>query len=202
MPALIWPTLLLILGFMGPAISAIAIRQSLSIRRQILLLIACTLYGIGPLLLAFGALGLAGVLNCHPQTSAISCPNQPWLSDWLSFATVGHWFTMITLPSAIFGDLGLLGSISYRVKNPGSTVMFYRSRRRGLIGGVCAGIAQRTQLPLMVVRMVVVALLLMTSVLTLIAYGWAWMAFPREPITAKKIRPRQPGAKSEIPYLD
>ncbi|MEM8806089.1 MAG: PspC domain-containing protein [Cyanobacteria bacterium P01_G01_bin.38] len=180
MNALIWPTLLLILGFGGPAISAIAIRQALSVRRQIVLLLACALYGIGPLLLAFGALGLAHALDCHPQTSAISCPNQPWLSDWLSFATVGHWFTMITLPSSVFGGLGLLGSICYRIKNPGSTVMFYRSRHRRLIGGVCAGIAQRIQLPLIVVRIVAVALLMMISVLMLIAYGWSWIAFPRE----------------------
>lgn len=180
MNAFIWPAILLMLFAIGPVISAITVRRALSVRWQILLLGFCALYGVGPILLALGSMGLADVLNCDRQTFALSCPQQPWLSGLLNILIFGHWFTALTLPSAILGGLGLLGSISYRLKNPGSAAMFYRCRRRGLLGGVCAGLAVRSHLPPIAVRIMAVALLVIMNALTLVAYGWAWIAFPTQ----------------------
>jgi hypothetical protein len=56
---MIYFPLIMALLFVGPALSAIAIRRSLPIRWQLGLLSICIFYGIFPLLLAWGGLSLA-----------------------------------------------------------------------------------------------------------------------------------------------
>ena len=55
-----------------------------------------------------------------------------------------------------------------------------RSRRDGILGGVCAGIADATGLDPLVLRIAVVAVTLLTGGAGVVAYLAAWVLIPRE----------------------
>ena len=77
-----YAALLVALLFFGPALSAIAVRRSLSIRWQLVLLGVCVFYAISPILLTVGGMGLAERFGCEASGMGIiiyKCPDNPWL---------------------------------------------------------------------------------------------------------------------------
>ncbi|KXS89315.1 hypothetical protein OA58_22475, partial [Microcystis aeruginosa NIES-88] len=78
---MIYFPLIVALLFVGPALSAIAIRRSLPIRWQLVLLGICIFYGIFPLLLAWGGLSLAERFACQAEIIVFHCPAPRWLGE-------------------------------------------------------------------------------------------------------------------------
>jgi phage shock protein PspC (stress-responsive transcriptional regulator) len=87
-----------------------------------------------------------------------------------------------------------------------------RSRRDGILGGVCAGIADATGLDPLVLRIAVVAVTLLTGGAGVVAYLAAWVLIPRETAPQETApqettppdataRPVPPGADSPGPPL-
>jgi phage shock protein PspC (stress-responsive transcriptional regulator) len=181
--------LIVALLFFGPALSAIAIRRSLSIRWQLVLLGVCIFYGISPFLLALGGVGLAERFGCEVQTIIYKCPGTPWLGDVITFMTFANWGAIFTIPSGVLGFIELLTSLVLKantlrtgVNTSGRpTATFYRSRRRKVIAGVCAAITQRWGLSLLGVRIAIVVLTIAITGIGLLLYLWLWLAFPLEP---------------------
>jgi phage shock protein PspC (stress-responsive transcriptional regulator) len=184
----------LIVGLLlfGPALSAIVIRRSLSIRWQLVLLFICVFYSISPILLTLGGMSLAERSGCEAGGMGIityKCPGTPWLGDVITLMTFAHWGAFLTIPSGVLGVIGLLTSLILKVNrlrtgvNPSErpTATFYRSRRRKVIAGVCAAIAQRWGLSLLGVRIAIVVLSIAISGIGLLLYLWLWLAFPLEP---------------------
>ncbi|ART78975.1 envelope stress response membrane protein PspC [Oceanisphaera avium] len=63
-----------------------------------------------------------------------------------------------------------------------STIInMYRDKRRGKLGGVCAGIAHKLGVEPWLVRIIAVTCLLFTSFLTLIFYIAAWLMLDDKP---------------------
>ncbi|MBD2743029.1 PspC domain-containing protein [Coleofasciculus sp. FACHB-1120] len=178
--------------FFGPALSAIAIRRSLSIPWQLVLLAVCVFYSIFPILLTLGGTGLAERFACEAGGRGIviyKCPGTPWLGDVITFMTFAHWGAIFTIPSGVVGFVGLLISLILKrnrlrtgVNTPERpTATFYRSRRRKVVAGVCAAIAQRWGLSLLGVRVAIVVLSVVITGIGLPIYLWVWLAFPLEP---------------------
>lgn len=176
------------LFFFGPALSAIAIRRSLAIRWQWVLVSICLFYGIFPLLVALGGLGLAEGFRCKAEIIIYKCPGSPWLGELITGMVFAHWGAIITIPSGILGLIGLSISLALKAKTlrtdvhtagrPAST--FYRSRRHKVLGGICAAVAQQWRLPLLGVRIATVVLVIITG-MAIPLYLWLWLAFPLEP---------------------
>jgi phage shock protein PspC (stress-responsive transcriptional regulator) len=184
--------LLVALLFFGPALSAIAVRRSLSIRWQLILLGVCVFYAISPILLTVGGMSLAERFGCEAGGMGIivyKCLGTPWLGDVITWMAFAHWGAIFTIPSGILGFIGLLTSLILKANrlrtgvNPSErpTTTFYRSRRRKVIAGVCAAIAQRWGLSLLGVRIAIVVLSIAISGIGLLLYLWLWLAFPLEP---------------------
>jgi phage shock protein PspC (stress-responsive transcriptional regulator) len=87
-----------------------------------------------------------------------------------------------------------------------------RSRRDGILGGVCAGIADATGLDPLVLRIAVIAVTLLTGGAGVVAYLAAWVLIPRETAPQETApqettppdataRPVPPGADSPGPPL-
>lgn len=185
---MIYMPLFAILLFLGPMLSAIAIRRSLSVQQQSALLGVCLLYGAFPLITAWIGLGLGDHFECPVSSITYRCFEAPQLSALISGLVLSHWLAIVTIPSAILGIIGLL--ISLRLSSTSRptgtnartpTAIFYRSRRDKVVAGLCAAIAQRWRLPVLAVRAVTVALLIVTSILASGVYVWCWIAFPLEP---------------------
>lgn len=180
---------LIILLFFCPALSAIAIRRSLSIPWHLVLLIINICYGIFPLLLAWGGMGLAERFGCQAETIIFHCPNSTWLGELITGMIFAHWLAIVTIPSAILGAIGLLISLILKINSSRTkgnisnipTDIFYRSRRHKVIAGICAAIAQKWNLPVQGVRIVTVILTVVGSGLVLLLYLWFWLAFPLDP---------------------
>jgi phage shock protein PspC (stress-responsive transcriptional regulator) len=187
--SLIFYSLMLALFFVGPALSAIAIRRSLPIRWQLVLLSICIFYGIFPFLLAWGGASLAEHFACQVETIIYHCPNPRWLGEIITWMTFAPWLAIfVTIPSAVLSFIGLLISLMLKINTSRTevntsgrpTVAFYRSRRHKVISGVCAAIAQQRRLPLQAVRIVTVILAVVIPGVLLL-YLWFWLAFPLEP---------------------
>ncbi|MFW9260839.1 PspC domain-containing protein [Nostoc sp. CALU 546] len=186
---MIYYPLILILLFVGPALSSIAIWRSLSIRWHFVLLGIIIFYGILPLLLTWGGMGLAERFSCQSEAIIFRCPNSSWLGELVTGMFFAHWLAIFTIPSAILGSIGLISSLIVKL-NPSrtkvntsgkTTIPFYRSRRHKVISGVCAAIAQRWKLPVQGVRIVTVALAVVIPGLVWLLYVWLWLALPLEP---------------------
>lgn len=77
-----------------------------------------------------------------------------------------------------------------------------RSRRDGVLGGVCAGIAHAAGLDPLLLRIAVVVVTLLTGGAGVLAYLAAWVLIPRETAPADvTARPFPPGADSPGPPL-
>ncbi len=185
---MIYLPFILILLFVGPALSSIAIRRSLSIRWHLVLFGICILYGISPFLLAWGGMGLAKRFGCQTEAMMFQCPNPSWHGEIVTGMVFAHWLAIFTIPSAVFGAIGLIISLRIKVKRSPTTVnisgkpnaAFYRSRRHKVIAGVCAAISRRWRLPIQGVRIVTVILAVVGSGFVLLLYLWFWLAFPLE----------------------
>ncbi|QLE45382.1 PspC domain-containing protein (plasmid) [Nostoc sp. C052] len=193
---MIYYPLILILLFVGPALSSIAIRRSFTMRGHLILLGIIIFYGILPLLLAWGGMGLAERFGCQSETIIFRCPNPSWLGELVTGMVFAHWLAIFTIPSAILGSIGLIISLIVKL-NPSRTkvnisdkptAVFYRSRRHKVISGVCAAMpsagfanAQRWKLPVQGVRIVTVALAVIIPGLVWLLYLWLWLALPLEP---------------------
>lgn len=164
-----------ILLFVGPALAAIAFRFALPRWLHWLSIGICLLFAGAPILLTVGGLRLADYLNCQAEAITFTCPEQPWLEDWLAWLFFSHWLAIVTIPSGILGSIGLL--IAFKWRGEG----IYRSRRQKVIAGVCGAIAQRFRLPVLGVRIVTVIPIVVLPVFGLLPYLWLWLAFPLEP---------------------
>jgi phage shock protein C len=163
----------------GPVISAMAVRFSLPIFWQWSLAGICIIYGIFPLLLASGSSSLAKYLGCTTQLVMYACPGNRWFETLMSWG-LAPWAAIWTVPSGLFGSLGLLFSISMSVRGK-QTPFIYRSRRQKVFAGVCAAIAERTGLSLLGVRIGMVVSAVLLSVIVPVLYCWMWLAFPLAP---------------------
>lgn len=63
---------------------------------------------------------------------------------------------------------------------------FYRDRERGMIAGVCAGLADYFGFNLRVTRILAIIALLMAMPATLLAYAGVWLLIPAAPVRAGK----------------
>ena len=180
---MVFLSLVFVLPFLGWVPSAIAVRRSLSVRWQLVLLATCLLYGILPLLVAWAGMSLAEHFACSVSGITYQCPTAPELSDLFSGMVLSHWLAIATFPSGALGALGMLVSLGLRISANGRnlTATFRRSRRHKVAAGLCAALAQKWRLPLLAVRTVTVVLFIVTSMLGLCLYLWGWIAFPPEP---------------------
>ncbi len=186
---MIYLPLILILLLVGPAIASIAIMRSLSIRWHLALFGICIVYAILPLLVAWSGIGLAERFGCQAEAIIFQCPASSWHGNLVTGMVFMHWLAIISIPSAVFGAIGLILSLILTVKKSQTTVniagkqtaIFYRSRRHKLIAGVCAAIAQQWSLSLQGVRIVTVVLAIVFSP-SVLMYVWSWLAFPLEPL--------------------
>ncbi|MEA5580194.1 PspC domain-containing protein [Nodularia harveyana UHCC-0300] len=183
---MIYSSLILTLLFIGPALAAIAHRRSLSIGGHLLLFGICIFYGVFPLLVAWGGLHLTERFGCEAEAIIFNCPAPSWHGDLVTGMVFAHWIAIATIPSAIFGSIGLVSSLILKFnssskkvtisKNP--TAAFYRSRRHKVIAGVCSAIARQRKLPIQGVRIVTVILAIILPGLILLLYLFLWLAFP------------------------
>jgi phage shock protein PspC (stress-responsive transcriptional regulator) len=131
-------------------------------------------------------MGLAESFGCQSENIIFHCPNPTWLGALVTGMTFAHWLMIVTIPSAVLGAIGLLISLILKVnlsRTKGNisnipTAIFYRSRRHKVIAGVCGAIAQKWNLPVQGVRIVMVILTVVTQELVLFLYLWFWIAFP------------------------
>lgn len=189
MGELFFLSLISLLLFFGPALAAIAIRRSLSIPWQLVLLVICILYAVLPLLIALSGTAMAERYGCVPNMSAYKCPGDPSLGETITLMTFAHWLAIITIPSGILGMIGILIFLVIKIvrlrKGEQTTrtefASFYRSRRHKLIAGICSAIAKKTNLSLLSVRIATVILAIVASGIGVPLYLWLWLAFPLEP---------------------
>jgi phage shock protein PspC (stress-responsive transcriptional regulator) len=195
---MIYMSLILILLLVGPTIASIAITRSLSIRRHLVLVGICIFYGIFPLLVTWGGMGLADRFSCQGEATIFHCPAPSWHGNLVTGMFFAHWLAIVTIPSAVLGAIRLLMSLILKVKRSRKTenilespaAAFYRSRRQKVIAGICSAIAQRWHLPIQGVRVVTLVLAIVLPGFIFL-YFWCWLAFPIEP------RSQQPvGAQS------
>lgn len=105
---MIYLPLLAILFLIAPAISAIAILRSPSLRWHGILLGICIFYGISPLLIAWGGMSLAKNFNCSAEAAVFTCSDPSWLGSIVTVMFFAHWLAIVTIPSTILGCVGLL----------------------------------------------------------------------------------------------
>ncbi|WP_044208976.1 PspC domain-containing protein [Coleofasciculus chthonoplastes] len=185
---MVYLPLISIFLLVGPAIATIAFFRRLSTRWHLFLLSLCIFYGISPLLLTWGAFGLAKRFGCSAEAIRFRCPSPVWLGDVISGLAMAHWLAIFAIPSAILGAIGLLisGILQYkRSRNTGGTpgetpAAFYRSRRHKVIAGICSALAQRWHQSLSGIRIVTVVLAIVIPGFIFL-YLWCWLAFPIEP---------------------
>jgi phage shock protein C len=196
---MLYMSLIYVFLLVGPAIAAIAFFQRLSTHWHLFLLGVCVFYGISPLLVTWGASGLAKQFGCSAEAVRFRCPDPVWLGDAISGLAMSHWLAIFAIPSAVVGAIGLLFSWILNHQQSRTTAgisgqppaTFYRSRRHKVIAGGCSALAQRWHQSLALVRIVAVVLTIVTPGFIFL-YLWCWLAFPIEPLF-----PQQPvGAQS------
>jgi phage shock protein C len=169
----------------GPAIAGIAFFRRPSIAWHFFLLGLCVFYGVLPLLMTWGAYGLAKNFGCVAEAVRFRCPSPVWLGDAISGLAMSHWLVIFAIPSAVLGAIGLLisGILQYqRSHNTTATSgpAFYRSRRHKVVAGVCSALAERLHQSTQVIRIVTVVLAIVIPGFVFL-YFWCWLAFPMEP---------------------
>ncbi|MBA3923190.1 MAG: PspC domain-containing protein [Nostocaceae cyanobacterium] len=185
---MLYMPLIYIFLLVGPAIAAIAFFRRLSTGWHWFLLSLCVFYGISPLLVTWGAFGLAKRFGCSAEAIRFRCPSPVWLGDVISGLAMSHWLAIFAIPSAVLGAIGLLLSWilkHQRSRTTGGTsgqpqAAFYRSRRHKVIAGVCSALAQRWHQPIQAIRIVTVVLAVVIPGFIFL-YLWCWLAFPIEP---------------------
>lgn len=184
---------LLLLGAMlpiGPFLAAIALRRSLAMPWRVLLLGICILHGLSPFIAASIGLSLAESYGCETDITLYECPGNAEMGDMVTNLTFAPWAAIITLPSGLAGVIGLCtasglhanrsqAGASARIDSGRS---FYRSRRRKAIAGVCAAVARRFGLSVLLVRIGVVLFSLLTPGIGFLVYLVLRLAIPLEPI--------------------
>jgi len=85
---MIYLPLILILFLLGPVLSAIALRRSLSMGWHLALLGLFIAYAVTPLLLSWGALSLAEHLGC--EGGGFFCPEYPQSDQQFQIPIYGH----------------------------------------------------------------------------------------------------------------
>jgi phage shock protein PspC (stress-responsive transcriptional regulator) len=192
---MIYLPLISVLFLVGPALAAISMTRSLNTRGHLVLLGMCILYGIFPLLVTWGGMGLAERFGCIGEAVRFRCPSSSLLGEVISWMFMAHWLAIFAIPSAILGAIGLLISLILKVKRSNANTlamprtMFYRSRHK-VFAGVCSALAQLWNLPILGVRIVTVILAIVLPGFIFL-YFWCWLAFPIE------LRSQQPvGAQS------
>ncbi|MDP5338595.1 MAG: PspC domain-containing protein [Nodularia sp. (in: cyanobacteria)] len=179
---MVYLPLALTLFLVAPAVAAIAILRSPSMRWYLALFGFCIFYGAFPLLLAWGGLRLSDHFGCEAEAIVFVCPAPSWHGDLITGMVFAHWLAIITIPSAVLGAIGLLMSWVIKVKRLSTLSSIYRSRRHKVIAGICAAIAQHWRLPIQGVRIVTVILAVAIPGLILFLYLWLWLAFPLKPL--------------------
>lgn len=185
---MIYPPFILTLLLIGPAIAGIAATRSLSTRGHLRLLGLCFCYGVLPLIITWGGLSLSDHFDCKAEAIIFNCPASSWHGNLISGMVFAHWLSILTIPSAVLGTIGILVSLIIKAKRlripennlEQPTAVFYRSRHK-VVAGVCAAIAERSKLPIQGVRIVTVALAIIIPGLIWLLYLWFWLAFPLEP---------------------
>jgi phage shock protein C len=166
-----------LLFILGPVLSAIAVRLSLPIFWQCCVMGFCIFYGIFPLLFASDSLNLAQYLGCTIENFHYVCPENHWIGTLMSWSSLTPWIAIWTIPSGIFGLIGILFSVSMR--SMGKTTPFLcRRRHRKICAGVCVAIAEKLGLSLLGVRIAMVLSMILFPEIALVLYGWMWIAFP------------------------
>jgi phage shock protein C len=191
---MVYMSLIYVFLLVGPAIATIAFFRRLSTGWYLFLLSLCVFYGISPLLVTWGAFGLAKRFGCSAEAVGFSCPDPAWRGDAISGLVMSHWLAIFTIPSAVLGAIGLLFSWivqQQRSRTTGSTsgeppAAFYRSRRHKVIAGVCSALAQRWHQSLSLIRIVAVVLTIITPGFIFL-YLWCWLAFPIEPLSPQQL---------------
>ena len=182
---MVYMSLIYIFLLVGPAIATIAFFRRLSTRWHWFLLSVCVFYGISPLLVTWGAFGLAKRFGCSTEANRFLCPSPVWLGDVISGLAMSHWLAIFAIPSAVLGAIGLLLSWILQHQRSRTTASiseqlsaaFYRSRRHKVIAGICSALAQRWHQSLLVMRIVAVVLAIVTPGFIFL-YLWCWLAFP------------------------
>ena len=185
---MVYMSLIYVFLLVGPAIAATAFFRRLSTRWHWFLLSVSVFYGISPLIVTWGALGLAKRFGCSAEAVRFRCLDLVWLGDAISGLAMSHWLAIFTIPSAVVGAIGLLFSwilnhqqlritVGTLVQPPAA---FYRSRHHKVVAGVCSALAQRWHQSLLEIRIVVVVLTIVTPGFIFL-YLWCWLAFPIEP---------------------
>jgi phage shock protein C len=177
--------LLYIFLLVGPMIAGIAFFRQPSKGCYFFLLSLCVFYGVLPLLMTWGAYGLAKRFGCVAEAVSFRCPSPVWLGNAISGLAMSHWLAIFAIPSAILGAIGLLisGILQHqrsRSTNATSGPAFYRSRRHKVVAGVCSALAERLHQPTQVIRIVTVVLAIVIPGFVFL-YFWCWLAFPIEP---------------------
>lgn len=184
---------LLLLGAMlpiGPFLAAIAWRRSLTMRWQVLLGGICILHGLSPFIAAAIGLDIAESYGCEVDITIYECPGNAEMGDIVTSLTFAPWAAVITLPSGLAGVIGVWGASGSQANRSqadasaeiGSGRSFYRSRRQKVVAGVCAAVARRLGLSVLLVRIGVVWFGLFTSGIVFLVYLVLWLAIPLEPI--------------------
>jgi phage shock protein PspC (stress-responsive transcriptional regulator) len=182
---MIYLPLISILLLVGPALAAISMTRSLTTRGHLVLLGICILYGIFPLLVTWGGMGLAERFGCTGEAVRFRCPSSPWLGDVISGMFMAHWLAIFAIPSAILGAIGLLISLILKVKRSDANTpvmpraVFHRSCHK-VFAGLCYALSQLWNLPVLGVRIVTVILAIVIPGFIFL-YFWCWLAFPIEP---------------------
>lgn len=182
---MIYLPLISILLLVGPALAAITMTRSLTIRGHLVFLSICILYGIFPFLLTWGGMGLAERFGCSAEAIRFRCPSSSWLGEVISGMFLAHWLAIFAVPSAILGAIGLLISLRLTLKRSNANtpviprIGFHRSRHK-VVAGVCYALSQQWNLPVLGVRIVTVILAIVIPGFIFL-YFWCWLAFPIEP---------------------
>ena len=74
-------------------------------------------------MVTWGGLRLAERFACTAEAVRFRCPSTSpaWLGDFISGMFLSHWLAIIVIPSAILGTVGLLFSLTLKVRRSQTT---------------------------------------------------------------------------------
>ena len=177
---MIYLPLISVLLLVGPALAAITVTRSLITRGYLALLGICIFYGIFPLLVTWGGMGLAERFGCSAEAVRFRCLSPSWLGEVISWMFMAHWLAIFTIPSAILGAIGILISLVLKRSNANPPRAVFHRSRHTIVAGVCYALSQQCNLPILPVRIVTVILAIVIPGFIFL-YVWCWLAFPITP---------------------